>query len=85
MDENFSCSWICCVDELMSAWINRYACPGYMYVPRKPWPQGNEYHTACCGTTGILFRAELAEGKDHPPHVPVDFLELGKLLNCSFE
>jgi hypothetical protein len=64
----------------MSAWTNRYTCPGYMYVPRKPWPQGNEYHTACCGTTGILFRAELVEGKDHPPHVPVEFPELGKTV-----
>jgi hypothetical protein len=37
--------------------------------PRKPWPFGNEYHTACCGLSGIMFVMEMVEGKDHPPQV----------------
>ena len=37
-----------------------------MFVPRKPHPFGNEYHTICCGLSRILFRLELREGKDSP-------------------
>ena len=35
-------------------------------MPRKPHPFGNEYHTICCGLSGILFSLELVEGKDRP-------------------
>jgi len=38
-----------------------------MYVPRKPHPQGNEYHSIACGESGILYSIELVEGKDCPP------------------
>jgi Transposase IS4 len=55
-----------------------------MYVPRKPWPQGNEYHTACCGASGVLFQLELVEDKDHLTHVPVKFPDVGKVLDCCF-
>mmetsp|Transcript_13459 Transcript_13459/g.28547 ORF Transcript_13459/g.28547 Transcript_13459/m.28547 type:complete len:146 (-) Transcript_13459:785-1222(-) len=43
-------------------------CPGFMYVPRKPHPFGNEYHSICDGDQGrsILWRVKLVEGKDHP-------------------
>ena len=37
-----------------------------MCVPRKPRPFGNEYHTICCGISGILFKMQLVEGKDRP-------------------
>ena len=37
-----------------------------MFVPRKPHPRGNEYHTVACGLSGILFAIELVEGKDEP-------------------
>ena len=37
-----------------------------MFVPRKPWPFGNEYHTVCCGNTGIMFAMEIVKGKDAP-------------------
>jgi Transposase IS4 len=47
-------------------------------MDKSPWPQGNQYHTACCCTSGILFHAELVEGKDHPLHVPVEFPKLEK-------
>jgi hypothetical protein len=36
--------WISCLDESTSTWANKYTCPGYMFVPRKPWPFGTEYH-----------------------------------------
>ncbi|KAL7472268.1 hypothetical protein ACHAXS_012601 [Conticribra weissflogii] len=43
-------------------------CPGFMCVPQKPHPFGNEYHTICDGNQGraILWRAEMVEGKDRP-------------------
>ena len=50
-----------------------------MYVPRKPWPFGNEYHTVGCGVCGIMCGLELVEGKDFPCERPKeDFHELGK-------
>ncbi|KAL7487238.1 hypothetical protein ACHAW6_012858 [Cyclotella cf. meneghiniana] len=59
-------SWIACLDESMSIWNSRWTCPGWVFCPRKPHPQGNEYHTICCGETGILFDFEVVEGRDRP-------------------
>ena len=44
MGANFSLSWINCIDKSMSKWVNEFSCPGFMFVPQKPWPFGNEYH-----------------------------------------
>ena len=67
MSDVFIPSWVSCLDESMSIWTSRWTCPGWMYVPRKPHPQGNEYHTIACGVSGILYAIELVEGKDCPP------------------
>ena len=37
-----------------------------VYCPRKPHPFGNEYHTACCAQSGIMFAMEIVKGKDRP-------------------
>jgi hypothetical protein len=77
----FSPSWISCLDESMSAWTSRWTCPGWMFVPLKPHPCGNEYHTIACGLSGILYAVELVEGKDAPPQLcmkPYD--EMGKTV-----
>ena len=66
MAENFSPAWITCLDESMSVVTNKYTCPGFMFVPRKPHPFGNEWHSICCGVTGVMFAVELVEGKDAP-------------------
>ena len=66
MTEQFTPSWVSCLDESMSTWTNKYSCPGWMFVPRKLWPFGNEYHTVCCSLSGILWQMELVEGKDSP-------------------
>ena len=50
----------------MSIWFNRFTCPGWTFVPRKPHPFGNEYHSICCGKSGIMYAVEIVEGKDHP-------------------
>jgi Transposase IS4 len=79
MFANFSPGWISCLDESMMTWTNKYSCPGFMFVPRKPHPFGNEWHTICCGLSTIMFAVELVEGKDRPPQKqPERFEELGK-------
>ena len=79
MAKIFIVGWVLCLDESMSIWHNRYTCPGWVFCPRKPHPFGNEYHSACCGITGIMFVIEMVEGKDRPPDLgPALFEELGK-------
>ena len=63
-------SWVSCLDEIVSIWTSRWTCPGWMYVPRKTHPQGNEYHSIACGESGIMYRIELVEGKDRPQEKP---------------
>ena len=77
----FSPSWVSCLDESMSKWTSKWTCPGFMFVPRKPWPMGNEYHSICCGLSGIMYWVELVEGKDAPPERgPLEFAGLGKTV-----
>ena len=71
MKDRFTCSWVSCLDESMSIWLNKWTCPGWMIVPRKPHPFGNEYHSFCCGLSGIMFAIELVEGlRDKPKEKP---------------
>ena len=80
MKEHFSSGWANCLDESMMVWLNEYA-PGFMYVPRKPHPFGNEWHSICCCASGIMFAVELVEGKDAPRELgPKRFEELGKTV-----
>jgi len=84
MVEKFSPSWISCLDESMSKWLGQYMCPGFMCVPRKPWPYGNEYHTIACRESQIIYNADLVEGKDEPRQCPQKKLSLEKQLAvCS--
>mmetsp|Transcript_31656 Transcript_31656/g.67062 ORF Transcript_31656/g.67062 Transcript_31656/m.67062 type:complete len:180 (+) Transcript_31656:812-1351(+) len=66
-EQNCVPSWLSCLNKSMNLWLDKY-CPGFMYVPRKPHPFGNEYHSICDGDQGrsILWRVKLVEGKDHP-------------------
>ena len=81
MATNFVPSWINCIDESMSKWLNEYTCPGFMFVPRKPWPFGNEYHDAGCADSNIIWSLELREGKDRPPQLNnKQFDDLGKTV-----
>jgi hypothetical protein len=67
MQNNFKLGHIVYLDESMSTWTNMHTCPGFMFVPQKTCcPFGNEYHTVCCGNTGIMFAMEIVEGKDAP-------------------
>jgi hypothetical protein len=60
----FSLGWIICLDESMSIWHGRWTCPRWVFCPQEPHPFGNEYHTACCCMSGIIFVVEIVEGKD---------------------
>ena len=81
MDENFIPSWIYVINESMSKWLNEYTCPGFMFVPRKPWKFGNEYHDAGCGLSDIIWQVDLREGKDCLAHLgKKEFDELGSTV-----
>ena len=80
MTEQFTPSWVSCLDESMSTWTNKYSCPGWMFMPRKPWPFGNEYHTVCCSLSGILWQMDLVEGKDSPPEIIPKYNNQGKTV-----
>ena len=65
----------------MSVWTNIWTCPGWMFVPMKPHPMGNEFHSICRRVSGIMYATiELVqEGKDRPPQIPAEnFSEHGK-------
>ena len=72
MKEKFVAAWIVCLDESMSVWTNKWTCPGWVFCPRKPKPWGNEYHSICCGLSGIMFGIEMVEGKHCPPELNTD-------------
>ena len=66
MVQQFTPSWVSCLDESMSPLTSKYTCPGWMFVPRKSHPFGNECHSVCCSMSGIMWGMELVEGKDAP-------------------
>ncbi|KAL7461873.1 hypothetical protein ACHAXS_002279 [Conticribra weissflogii] len=78
--DNYIPSWINCLDKSMSSWLNQY-CPGFMFVPQKPHPSGNKYHSIADGDQGkpIMWWVKLQEGKDCPkdannkPCFPTEF------------
>jgi Transposase IS4 len=68
----------------MMVWASSFTSPGFMMMPRKPHPFGNEWHTICCGLSDILFWWELVEGKDSPPDLqPPEFNENGKTVGLQ--
>ena len=52
--ENFVPGYMNCLDISISIWTNKFTCRGFMFIPCKPWPFGNKYHTVCCCTSGIM-------------------------------
>ncbi len=69
----------------MQMCLNPYV-PGWMVVPWKPHPFGNEYHTICDGEFGlgnlIMWHVELQEGKDWLAKAgPKKWSNLGKTVS----
>ena len=68
--EEYLPEWLNCLDESMNAFFD-HLCLGFMVVPRKPHPFGNEYHTIGDGAypsggRPVIWRAKIQEGKDRP-------------------
>jgi hypothetical protein len=65
--EEYCPSWLNCLDESVNPFMDKN-CPGFMTIPRKPHPFGNEYHSIADGDDGrpIMWRVKLQEGKDRP-------------------
>ena len=81
MNNAFAPGYMNCLDESMSVWTNKFTCPGFMFVPRKPWPFGNEYHTVCCCLSGIMWGIDLVEGKDRPRQLgQLQYDKLGSMV-----
>ena len=61
----------------MSIWHIILTCLGWIFCPQEPHPFGNEWHTACCEFSGILFVVQLVEGKEYPLQTgPPEFEDL---------
>ena len=65
MVEQFTPSWVSCLDESMNTWTNKYTYPGWMFAPRKLWSFGMST-MACYSLLGLFWQLELVEGKDGP-------------------
>ena len=85
MVEQFTPSWVSCLDKSMSTWTDKYTCPWWMFIPRNPWPFGNEYHIGCCSLSGILWQLELLEGKGVPSTIIQKFQDQGKTVGLLLQ
>ena len=86
MSKQFIPSWINCIDKSMSKWVNEYTFLGFMFVPRKPWPFGNEYHDACCTKSDIIWSVDLHKGKDRPRELGVkEYNDEGKTVGTLLQ
>ena len=66
----------------MIKWVGKYRCPGFICVPRKPWPLGKEKHTIECGSSGVLYQMKMVEGRDTQKRAPPkEFNEMGKIVS----
>ena len=67
--DNYNPSWLSCIDELINSFLDKF-CPGFMCVPRKPHPIGNEYHRIADGDEGnpVMYRIKIQEEKDLPKY-----------------
>ena len=63
MAKMFLPSWMNCIDKSMSKWVNEYTCPGFMFVPHKPWSFGNEYHDTRYAESDIIWALDYGKEK----------------------
>ncbi len=80
---NYHPSWLNVLDKLMSSWLSKF-CPGFMCVPQKPQPFGNEYHSIADGDDGkpIMNGPKKASGQWV---FPTEFPGLGKTATTMLE
>ena len=65
----------------MSVWMNKFMFPGFFFCNIKPRPKGNEYHTICCGESGIMYDWEIVDGRYNP--IPMGGPEFDTSLNMK--
>ena len=66
MAAHFDPSWVSVIDESIQECINRYTCPGWIFVPHKAHPFGNEYHKIACAKSKVVYNVETMEGRIEP-------------------
>ena len=70
-------SRVICLGKSMPIWHSTWKCSGCIFCPCNPHPSGNEWHTAWCALSGILFVVDFVEGKAHPHQDgPLEFEDL---------
>ena len=83
MEQKYSPAELNVLDESVMFWLTRATCPGWMFLPRKPWPFGGEWHTISDKPNCIIHRVEYSQGRDRPVGVTKEFeREAGKGI-CS--
>ena len=65
-EAHFYPSWVSVLYDSIQEWINRYTCPGRIFVSLKPHPFGNENNKISCDRYRVIYNVEIAEGKDRP-------------------
>ena len=79
MDKNFIPFRIHAIDKSMSKWLNKYACPGLMFVPSKPWKF--VIFLKECGLSNIIWQVDLHEGNNCKAHLgKKEFDNLGSTI-----
>jgi hypothetical protein len=61
------------LDESVMRWLTQRTCPGWMFLPRKPWPFGGESHTIADKANNVIFRLGYSEGRDRPTGTRKEF------------
>ena len=67
--ENYTPYWLSCLDELINYFLDKFF-PGFMSVPHKPHPIGNEYLSIADGYEGylVMYQIKIQEGKERPKY-----------------
>ena len=85
MTRNFSPSWKNCLDKSMSKWLNEFTCPGFMFVPCKPWSFGNEWHDMDVQTPTSFGNWKFMREKINPRKFPKNMTTKVKQLAHSYD
>ena len=66
MVAHFDRLWVSVLDYSIQEWVDRYTFPGWMFVPRKPHPFRDNYHTVTCAKSKVIYIVEIVEEEDGP-------------------
>ena len=86
MSKQFIPSWINCIDETMSKWVNEYTCLGFMFIPGKPWPLAMSTTMLVAPKVISFGQSIFAKAKiDHENLVLRNMMMRAKQLGCSYD